>query len=123
MKSLLQDVRLIDGKTEMGWLGLVRFEKDLHLAAQVHASGPERTAVSAPALIVPNRYSRSRGRGLARSRVERHDDPELREARGGGGSTAASRDDRAGGWPTRLLSLKRLDRESFQTALLEEKIE
>ena len=41
----------------------------------------------------------------------------------GGGSAAASRDDRAGGWPTRLLSLKRLDRESFQTDLPEEKLE
>src|SRR4051794_2999401 len=69
------------------------------------------------------RRVRPRGRGLARSRAERHDDPELREARGAGGSAAASRDDRAGGWPTRLLSLQRLDRESFQTDLPEEKIE
>ena len=53
---------------------------------------------------------------------ERHDDPELREARGGRRSAAASGDDRAGGWPTRLLSLKRLDRESFQTDLPEEKM-
>lgn len=54
--SLLQDVRLIENKTEIGWLGLVRFGKDLHVAAQVHTPNPERTPVSAPALIVPNRY-------------------------------------------------------------------
>jgi hypothetical protein len=50
------------------------------------------------------RCVRSRCRGLARSRVEHHDDPELREAGGGLRRAAASRDDRAGGWSTRLLN-------------------
>jgi hypothetical protein len=59
---------------------------------------------------------------VARTRIERDDDPELRETQGGRGGSAAPRDDRPARWPTRRLSLKRLGRESFQTAFLEEKL-
>ena len=63
-------------------------------------------------------------RGLHSTLAVEHgvsDHPELRQTGGGGRGAAAPRDDRAGGWPTRLLSLKRLDRESFQTDLPEER--
>ena len=53
--SLLQDVRVIHEKREIGRLRLVRFDKDLWLCASVKMQ-PKEVQVVFPALIVPNRY-------------------------------------------------------------------
>src|SRR6185436_2820168 len=62
------------------------------------------------------RRVRARGGIVARARVVRDDARELHEAGSRRGSEAAPGDDRAPGREGRLLSLKRLNRISFQTA-------
>lgn len=56
--SLLQDVRLVHEKREIGRLGLVRLKKDLMICAAI-VMRPKNVTVVFPALIVANRYCSS----------------------------------------------------------------
>lgn len=56
--SLLQDVRLFHGNTEIGRLGLGRFKNELWLCGAI-VLGPKQAQVIFPALIVANTYCSS----------------------------------------------------------------